>query len=44
MNLFRFIGEEVREILAELGFKSLNEVIGRTDLLRQISKASPNLR
>ena len=43
MNLFRFIGEEVREILAELGFKSLNEVIGRTDLLRQISKASPNL-
>ena len=43
VNLFRFIGEEVREILAELGFKSLNEVIGRTDLLRQISKASPNL-
>jgi glutamate synthase (NADPH) large chain len=43
VNLFQFIGEEVREILAELGFKSLNEIIGRTDLLRQISKASPNL-
>ena len=43
VNLFKFIGEEVREILAELGFKSLNEIIGRTDLLRQISKASPNL-
>jgi len=43
VNLFTFIGEEVREILAKLGFRSLNEIIGRTDLLRQISKASPNL-
>ncbi len=43
VNLFTFIAEEVREILADLGFKSLNEVIGRTDLLRQISKGSPNL-
>jgi glutamate synthase (NADPH) large chain len=43
VNLFKFIAEEVREILAELGFKSLNEIIGRTDLLRQISKASQNL-
>ncbi len=43
VNLFTFIAEEVREILANLGFKSLNEVIGRTDLLRQVSKGSPNL-
>ena len=43
VNLFTFIASEVREILAELGFKSLNEVIGRTDLLMQVSKASPNL-
>jgi len=43
VNLFKFISEEVREILAELGFKTLNEIIGRTDLLRQISKGSPNL-
>ncbi|MDB4846701.1 glutamate synthase large subunit, partial [Candidatus Pelagibacter sp.] len=43
VNLFTFIAEEVREILAKLGFKSLDEIIGRTDLLRQISKASPNL-
>jgi glutamate synthase (NADPH/NADH) large chain len=43
VNLFTFIAEEVREILAQLGFKSLNEIIGRTDLLRQVSKASPNL-
>ena len=43
VNLFTFIGEEVREILAKLGFKSLNEVIGRTELLKQISKGSSNL-
>jgi glutamate synthase (NADPH/NADH) large chain len=43
VNLFKFIAEEVREILAEIGFKSMNEIIGRTDLLRQVSKASPNL-
>jgi glutamate synthase (NADPH/NADH) large chain len=43
VNLFTFIGEEVREILSELGFKSLKDIIGRTDLLRQISKGSPNL-
>ena len=43
VNLFTFIATEVREILAELGFKSLNKIIGRTDLLMQVSKASPNL-
>ena len=43
VNLFSFIAQEVREILAEIGFKSLNDIIGRTDLLRQVSKASANL-
>ena len=43
VNLFTFIAREVREILASLGFKSLNEIIGRTDLLKQVSKGSPNL-
>ena len=43
VNLFTFIAQEVRAILAGLGFRSLNEIIGRTDLLRQVSKASPNL-
>ena len=43
VNLFNFIATEVREILAELGFKSLNEIIGRTDLLMQVNKGSPNL-
>ena len=43
VNLFTFIAQEVREILASLGFKHLNEIIGRTDLLKQISKGSSNL-
>ena len=43
VNLFTFIASEVREILAKLGFKSLNDIIGRTDLLMQVNKGSPNL-
>ena len=43
VNLFSFVATEVREILSELGFKNLNEIIGRTDLLKQVSKGSPNL-
>ena len=43
LNLFTFIAQEVREILAELGFKNLNEIIGRTDLLRQVSLGTSNL-
>lgn len=33
INFFSFIGEEVREIMAELGFKTFEEIIGRVDLL-----------
>ncbi len=43
VNFFTFIAMEVREILASLGFKSLKDVIGRTDLLHQVSRGSPNL-
>tara|TARA_B100001123_G_scaffold379114_1_gene447743 strand:+ start:1412 stop:5911 length:4500 start_codon:yes stop_codon:yes gene_type:complete len=43
VNLFSFIAEEVREILASLGFRSLNEIIGRTDLLKQVSRGTSNL-
>ena len=43
VNLFTFIAQETREILANLGFKNLKEIIGRTDLLKQVSKGSPNL-
>ncbi|WP_256461035.1 glutamate synthase large subunit [Agromyces larvae] len=33
VNFFEFIAQEVREYLAELGFRSLDEVIGRRELL-----------
>lgn len=33
VNFFRFMAEDVRENLARLGFRSLDEVIGRADLL-----------
>ena len=43
VNLFTFVAKEVREILASLGFKSINEIIGRTDLLLQVNKGASNL-
>ena len=43
INLFTFIAEEVREILASLGFKTLNEIIGRSDLLYQVSRGGSDL-
>ena len=43
VNLMSFVAEEVREILAELGFSSLDEVIGRTDLLTQVSRGAAHL-
>jgi len=33
INFFTFVAEEVREIMAELGFRKFNELIGRVDLL-----------
>jgi glutamate synthase (NADPH/NADH) large chain len=33
VNFFEFIAEQVREYLAELGYRSLDEVIGKVDLL-----------
>ncbi len=43
INLFTFIAREAREILSKLGFKSINEIIGRTDLLKQISRDNINV-
>ncbi|HWD50331.1 MAG TPA: glutamate synthase large subunit [Rhizomicrobium sp.] len=43
VNLFSFIAEEVRDILAQLGFRKLEEVIGRTDLLYQMSRGAEEL-
>jgi glutamate synthase (ferredoxin) len=33
VNFMTFIAQEVREIMAQLGFRSLNEMVGRTDIL-----------
>ncbi|MEN8722044.1 MAG: glutamate synthase large subunit [Alphaproteobacteria bacterium] len=43
VNLFSFIAEEVREILAGLGVRSLDDIIGRTDLLMQVSRGASHL-
>jgi glutamate synthase (NADPH/NADH) large chain len=33
VNFFRFIAEEVREYMAALGFRTIDEMVGRADLL-----------
>ncbi len=43
VNLISFMAEEIREILAGLGYRSLKDVVGRTDLLTQVSRGSPHL-
>ena len=35
VNFFQFIAQDVREHLAAMGFRSLDEIIGRTDLLER---------
>ncbi len=40
INLFSFIAEDVRGILASLGVRKLTDVIGRTDMLEQVSRGS----
>ena len=35
VDFFYFVAEEVRSLLAKLGYRSLEEIIGRTDLLTQ---------
>ncbi|MGW8189073.1 glutamate synthase large subunit [Sphingomonas hankookensis] len=43
INLMTFIAEEVREILSRLGVRSLDEVVGRTEFLRQVSRGAEHL-
>ncbi|MDL5056312.1 glutamate synthase large subunit [Geitlerinema calcuttense] len=33
VNFMRFVAAELREIMAQLGFRTLNEMVGRTDVL-----------
>lgn len=34
VNLFRFMAEELREIMAELGFRTIHEMVGRVQFLK----------
>ena len=43
VNLITFYATEVREILARIGARSLDDVIGRADLLTQVSRGSAHL-
>jgi glutamate synthase (NADPH) large chain len=43
INLMDFIARDVRETLASIGMRSLNEVIGRTDLLTQVGRGADYL-
>ena len=43
VQLFTHLAEETREILASLGAKHLSEIIGRTDMLAQVSRGNKAL-
>ena len=43
VNFFRFLAEDLREIMADLGFRTINEMVGKVDLLtlQEFVKDSP---
>ncbi|MRX50956.1 glutamate synthase large subunit [Paracoccus sp. S-4012] len=43
VNLITFYAQEVREILASIGARSMDEIIGRADLLAQVNRGSAHL-
>jgi glutamate synthase (NADPH/NADH) large chain/glutamate synthase (ferredoxin) len=43
VNLITFYAQEVREILSQIGARSLDEIIGRADLLTQVSRGHADL-
>jgi len=43
VNLITFYAQEVREIMAAIGARSLDEIIGRADLLTQVSRGAAHL-
>jgi glutamate synthase (NADPH) large chain len=44
MNYFRFVARETRELLASLGARSIEELIGRTDLAEPLEGETPRQR
>jgi glutamate synthase (NADPH/NADH) large chain len=43
VNLIGFYAQEVRELLASIGARSMDDIIGRADLLAQVSRGSAHL-
>jgi glutamate synthase (NADPH/NADH) large chain len=43
VNLITFYAQEVREILASIGARSMDDIIGRADLLGQVSRGAAHL-
>ena len=43
VNLITFYAQEVREMLSQIGARSLDEIIGRADLLTQVSRGAAHL-
>jgi glutamate synthase (NADPH) large chain len=41
MNYFTFVAQDVRAQLAQLGARTLGEIVGRTDLLEQLEGGTP---
>ncbi len=40
MNFMRFIAQDLREYMAKLGFRTINEMVGRSDLLKKKENCS----
>ncbi|KAJ4825686.1 glutamate synthase [NADH] [Turnera subulata] len=46
INFFFMLGEEVREIMSQLGFRTVNEMVGRSDMLevdKEVTKSNEKL-
>ena len=41
-NFMRFIAQELREYMAKLGFRTVDEMVGRTDLLKEADVREPH--
>ena len=44
VTFFRFLAQETREVMASLGFRTFDELIGRSDLLVQLKSEKPKAR
>ena len=43
VNFFRFMAEDVREHLAQLGFRRMDDIVGRTDLIVRKTTCHPRI-